>query len=126
MGAQLEHANITVEDPKAVAAALGRLFDWTVRWEGTAKDEGYSIHVGGPDSYLAIYRPAGALAGAAPRYTHFGTLNHIGVVVEDIDATEARVLAEGYETHSHGDYEPGKRFYFEGPGDIEYEVVSYA
>jgi catechol 2,3-dioxygenase-like lactoylglutathione lyase family enzyme len=52
-------------------------------------------------------------------------LNHIGVQVDDLDATEARVIAAGLLPFSHADYEPGRRFYFLDPDGIEYEVVSY-
>jgi hypothetical protein len=52
-------------------------------------------------------------------------LNHIGVVVYDLDATEAHVKSLGLKTHSHGDYEPGRRFYFDTPHDVEIEVISY-
>jgi glyoxylase I family protein len=52
-------------------------------------------------------------------------LNHIGVVVDDLTEIEKRVKAEGFEPHSHADYEPGKRFYFDGPEGVEIEVVSY-
>ena len=48
------------------------------------------------------------------------------VVVEDLDGVEAKVKAAGYHPHNHGDYEPGRRFYFDGPDNIEIEVVSYA
>ena len=53
-------------------------------------------------------------------------LNHIGVEVDDLDLTEARVSAAGLRPFSHGDYEPGRRFYFLDPDGIEYEIVSYA
>ena len=39
---------------------------------------------------------------------------------------EARVSAAGLIPFNHGDYEPGRRFYFLDPDGIEYEVVSYA
>ena len=52
-------------------------------------------------------------------------LNHIAVTVEDLDATEAKIIAAGYETENHGDYEPGRRFYFHDENRLEYEVVSY-
>ncbi len=32
----------------------------------------------------------------------------------------------GSQTHSHADYEPGRRFYFHDEDGIEFEVVSYA
>ena len=122
---KLEHVNITVPDPKATAETLIALFGWHVRWEGAAIDNGYTVHVGDEESYLALYAPSKGLNAAPDRYTINGGLNHVGVVVDDIDATEARVRAAGYEPHNHADYEPGKRFYFDGPDGIEFEVVSY-
>lgn len=43
-----------------------------------------------------------------------GGLNHIGVVVDALDAVEAKLRARVYETHSHShaEYEPGRRFQF--------------
>ncbi|WGW03230.1 VOC family protein [Tropicibacter oceani] len=125
MPIQLEHANITVADAKATAQQLCQLFDWTVRWEGASLDDGYSVHVGSKDSYLALYSPKGVTTGQATRYVHAAGLNHVGLIVDDLDAMEARVKAAGYEPHSHADYEPGRRFYFDGPGGVEYELVRY-
>ncbi|SFM24617.1 VOC family protein [Shimia aestuarii] len=122
---KLEHVNICVPDAKSHAAVLMDLFGWKVRWEGPAKDDGYTVHVGDDESYLALYTPAWALKPEAQRYHHQAGLNHVGVVVEDLDTVEARVKAAGYMPHSHADYEPGRRFYFDGPDDVEYEVVSY-
>ena len=122
---QLEHVNITVPDPKASAATLIDLFGWHIRWEGEAKDNGYTVHVGDDDSYLALYAPSKTLTPMGNTYTQIAGLNHVGVVVDDIAATEARVKAAGYPPHSHGDYEPGVRFYFDGPDGIEFEVVHY-
>ena len=48
------------------------------------------------------------------------------IQVDDLDAVEQRVIAAGLAPFSHGDYEPGRRFYFFDPDGIEYEVVSYA
>lgn len=125
MVAKLEHVNITLQDARATAQVLVGLFDWHVRWEGSAKADGYSVHVGNDTSYLALYTPGWALKPEAQRYHHVAGINHIGIVVDDIDATEKRVIAAGYSPHSHDDYEPGLRFYFDGPDGVEYEVVSY-
>ncbi len=122
----LEHVNITVPKPEESAAILCNLFGWHIRWEGEAKDNGHTVHVGDADSYLALYAPNKELKKLGNTYGRIGGLNHVGVVVDDIDATEARVKAAGYETHSHGDYEPGLRFYFDGPDGIEFEVVNYS
>ncbi|KAB2847362.1 MAG: VOC family protein, partial [Sphingopyxis terrae] len=53
-------------------------------------------------------------------------LNHVGIQVDDLDAIEAKVVDAGLRPFNHGDYEPGRRFYFFDPDGIEYEVVSYA
>ena len=118
----LEHVNVTVSDPKAAAQRLCDWFGWTIRWHGPAKNGGTTYHVGTDDAYVAVY---GLPAGHDIRLPT-GRLNHIGVVVEDLEGAEARIRASGQHTHSHGDYEPGRRFYFDDPDGIEFEVVSYA
>lgn len=123
---KLEHVNFTVSDPKATADILCDLFGWHIRWQGEAISGGMSVHVGDDDSYLALYAPPTAVNEAPDNYTTIGGLNHVGVVVDDIDAVEKKVAAAGYHPHNHGDYEPGRRFYFDGPDGIEYEVVSYS
>ena len=121
---RLEHVNVTVTDPDRVAGMMERLFGWHVRWRGPALNDGYTVHVGSDDHYLALYTPRRtALTGED--FTKGRPLNHIGVEVDDIDATEARVLAEGLTPFNHADYDPGRRFYFLDPDGIEYEVVSY-
>ncbi len=121
----LEHVNITVPDPQASAEILCDLFGWHVRWQGEAKDDGFTVHVGDDASYLALYAPSKPLKPMENTYEHVGGINHVGVVVEDLGAVEARVKSAGYVPNNHGDYEPGLRFYFEGPDGIEFEVVSY-
>lgn len=123
---RLEHVNVSVPDPKATAAILSDLFDWRIRWEGPAISDGFTVHVGDETGYLALYAPAGAQTPVGDTYHLTGGLNHIGVVVEDLDAVEAKVKAKGYDTHSHADYEPGRRFYFDGPDGLEFEVVTYS
>ena len=124
--ARLEHVNFTVSDPDATAARLADLFGWHVRWSGKAIHGGRTVHVGTDDDYLAVYAPPDVSAPRTTSYGIRGGLNHVGVVVDDIEATEARVKALGLTPHSHADYEPGRRFYFHDPDGIEFEVVSYA
>lgn len=122
--AALEHVNFTVTDPKETATRLCTLFGWHIRWEGEAINKGYTVHVGSDTSYLAIYS-RGTPAAPSNSYETRGGLNHIGIVVDDLEAAEARIKAAGYETHSHAAYEPGRRFYFHDADDIEFEVISY-
>ncbi len=121
----LEHVNFTVADPRATAAWLCRVFDWKIRWQGAAKIGGFTVHVGGDNDYLALYAPPQQHAAGEDARIALGGMNHLGIVVADLDAAEARVKAEGFATHSHADYEPGRRFYFDDGNGIEFEVVSY-
>ena len=123
--AYLEHANLTVKDPDATAQILVTLFDWRVRWSGDAIYGGYSVHVGGEHSYLALYALESAQGKSVDSYRHLLGLNHLAIVVDDLDATEKAVLAAGFQPHSHADYEPGRRFYFKDKNRLEFEVICY-
>ena len=125
MPAQLEHANFTVSDPTATAAWMTKLFGWKIRWEGDAMAGGRTVHIGTDDHYLALYSPGDAPERGDSSYTTVGGLNHIAVTVDDLDQTEAAIKAHGFETGNHGDYEPGRRYYFHDGYGIEYEVVKY-
>lgn len=122
---QLEHINYTVANAKRSAEKLCEIFDWKIRWSGQSIHNGTSVHVGTEDRYLALYTPSGKVSDAPDHYAIKGGLNHVGVLVENLDLTEQRVLAAGYKTHSHQTYDPGSRFYFHNEDGIEFEVVSY-
>jgi len=123
--ARLEHVNITVGDADRSAALIEALFGWKVRWAGPSLNGGRTVHVGTDGQYLALYSaPDG---DGAPRGWAKGVpLNHVALEVDDLDAVERRVAAAGLTPFAHGDYEPGRRFYFFDPDGIEFEVVSYA
>lgn len=127
--AQLEHVNMTVSDPKKTAAMLCDLFGWHIRWQGAAMGgAGYTVHVGTDESYIAVYSgadPDQTVPKPDASYQMRGGMNHLGIVVEDLDGVEAKVTALGFPAHSHADYAPGRRFYFHDADGIEYEVVSY-
>ena len=125
MNARIEHVNLTVADPDASAALVERLFGWRVRWAGPAMAGGRTVHVGTESQYLALYSPADPERDA-PGWPKGMPLNHVAVEVDDLDGVEAKVAAEGLTPFSHGDYEPGRRFYFLDRNGIEFEVVSYA
>ena len=126
MMATLEHTNFTVSDPQASAKWMHDVFGWKTRWEGPAIAGGYTVHVGSAHTYLALYAPSDPKPSSESSYDIVGGLNHVGVLVEDIDETEAKVVKAGFTPKSHADYEPGKRFYFDDDNGIEFEVISYA
>jgi catechol 2,3-dioxygenase-like lactoylglutathione lyase family enzyme len=125
MPATLEHANVTVTNAERTAAWMCDLFGWSVRWKGPALDGGTSLHVGTQSQYLALYQPARPVQPKDGSYATKGGLNHIGLVVDDLDASEKAVKAAGFVPTSHADYSPGRRFYFEDRDGIEFEVVAY-
>jgi catechol 2,3-dioxygenase-like lactoylglutathione lyase family enzyme len=121
---RIEHVNVTVTDPARVAALMEALFGWRVRWSGLSQMGGRTIHVGSEHHYIALYTGKDAVY-TEEDFAKGRPLNHIGIEVDDLDAVEARVVAAGLKPFSHGDYAPGRRFYFLDPDGIEYEVVSY-
>lgn len=118
----LEHANITVSDPERLSALLQQLCGWHERWRGASQMGGWTIHVGNDRDYIAVYtndKPRDRYAKGQP-------LNHVGLVVDDLDAAEAIVATAGLVPFGHDDYDPGRRFYFLDWDGIEFEMVSYA
>jgi catechol 2,3-dioxygenase-like lactoylglutathione lyase family enzyme len=121
----IEHVNLTVSDPERAAKLLHDLFGWQVRWRGPARDDGQVIHVGDERNYLAVYAPPG-VGKDGLGWPKGEPLNHVGIQVGDLDEIERRVVAAGLTPFSHGDYEPGRRFYFLDWDGIEFEIVSYS
>ena len=120
--ARLEHVNISVTDPERTATLLERLTGWHRRWEGPAMNGGRTIHLGDDNAYLAIH----SSPLVRRDFSKGVPMNHIGIAVEDIDAAEAVIIAEGLKSFSHSLYDPGPRsFYFLDHDGIEFEVVSY-
>ena len=124
----LEHVNLTVKNPQQTADLLCTLFDWTIRWSGKSMNGGDTIHVGEAEdgaSYLALYAPPKLAESKQLNSSQLGHLNHIAVVVDDLDVVEQRAKSEGFATFNHGDYHPGRRFYLQLSDEIEAEVVTY-
>ena len=117
----MEHANLTVSDIERSSDLFQKLLSWRERWRGEAMNGGETIHVGDERSYLALYTdrlPHDRFAKGAP-------LNHVGFIVDDLEAAERVVIEAGLEPFNHADYEPGRRFYFFDWDGIEFEMVSY-
>jgi len=121
---RIEHVNVTVSNPERAARLMEQLFDWQVRWKGPARDGGRTIHIGSKEHYIALYTGRD-VDYTAEDFAKGRPLNHIGIEVDDIAATEARVVTAGLKPFNHDDYDPGRRFYFLDPDGIEYEIISY-
>ena len=122
---QIEHANLSVTQPERSAQLLKDLLGWQERWRGKSQFGGNTIHVGergNGATYLALYTNE-TVRGDFPKSQ---PLNHVGLLVDDLDDAEAVVANAGLKPFGHDDYEPGKRFYFFDWDGIEFEVVSYS
>jgi len=118
---RVEHVNLTVSDIERSADFFEKLLGWRQRWRGPSKNGGETIHVGEDDTYVAFYTDRRDRVADV----ELGPLNHVGLLVDDLDAAERVVVAHGLEPFNHGDYEPGRRFYFFDWDGIEFEVIAY-
>jgi len=122
---KLEHVNLTVSDPDRTAKLLEEVFGWHVRWSGASQGGGYTVHVGTDEDYVALYTNPKATRLVQKSDLNVGAVNHLGVLVDDLDVLESRVKAAGLKPFNHQTYDPGRRFYFYDRDNIEYEVVSF-
>ncbi|MEP0392098.1 MAG: VOC family protein [Erythrobacter sp.] len=125
---RIEHANLTVTNPERSAELFKNLLGWEERWRGESQLGGNTIHVGAPGNganYMALYTNEEVHSEAGRRHTKGQPLNHVGLLVDDLAAAETVVIQAGLEPTSHGNYDPGQRFYFVDWDGIEFEVISY-
>ncbi|MFQ5414912.1 MAG: VOC family protein [Phycisphaerae bacterium] len=120
----LEHVNMTVSDVARSIEFYRRVLGLNVRWEGTSSSGRPAAHIGGARDYIALFEAATA-GRAAADYDRVG-LNHVGFVVDDLDAVKDRLAALGITPHLEADYDPGRRLYFYDPDGVEVELVTYA
>lgn len=123
----LEHVNLTVSDLEATAKFYGELLGLKIRWRREqGSPETPAIHIGDDRSYLALFQADPAKSGrlGEPEYGRVG-FNHVGFVIDDLDAKVAWLAQRGIETEIIDDYEPGRRAYFIDPDGFEVELVEY-
>lgn len=128
MIAYLEHANITVPDIDAAVAFL-RVVEpaFTVRYDERPKHSYRWAHIGSDRCYIALQAPHFDSRPSDPRqpYKNFG-VNHLGWVVDDLDAVVGRLEAQGYRQgipvapHPHR-----KRAYYHDASGFEWEIIEY-
>jgi catechol 2,3-dioxygenase-like lactoylglutathione lyase family enzyme len=123
--AMLEHVNVSVKNPEETARLMERLFGWKVRWHGRSSLGGESWHVGEDKTYVAFCEINKPPEGAKKSRPDTGSLNHIGILVDDLGLAEERITAAGFNPFNHASYKPGRRFYFYTNDNIEFEVISY-
>jgi catechol 2,3-dioxygenase-like lactoylglutathione lyase family enzyme len=128
MTAFIEHVNMTVPDIGAAIAFLKVVEPQIeVRHDETPDDSYRWAHVGINNSYIALQEPH---LGSNPTdnrrpYKDYGA-NHIGWVVEDLDAVCARLDQAGYRQGIPGEFNIYRRraYYYDAAG-FEWEFVEY-
>jgi catechol 2,3-dioxygenase-like lactoylglutathione lyase family enzyme len=120
---RLEHVNLTVTDLDRSVAFYCDLLDFHVRWKGAVDVDRMGAHVGTDDFYLALFQAT--QPGDVPRNYLAPGVNHVGFVVDDLEAARARLSELCGTEHLEADYEPGRRIYFFDPDGYEVELVEY-
>lgn len=129
MTAYLEHANITVPDMDAAIAFLTTACpEFAIRHDTIHPVSGIRwVHLGTPTSYFALQEPH---KGRTPEdhrrpYDDIG-VNHLGLIVDDFDAVEARLEAAGYKRGMPVEPHPArKRAYWYDHAGFEWEFIEY-
>jgi len=92
--------------------------DFRIRGGGEV-DGKHWLHVGTDDTYIALNESSDISSA-------LGTLNHLGFVVQDVDALAERMREAGYrEGASELAHPHRKRRYFFDTEDTEWEFVEY-
>ena len=128
MESYLEHVNITVIDvDEAIRFLQTAMPDWKVRADVSSKESDCRrwVHLGTDTSYIAIEDRGATEKGKHEPYVDPG-VNHMGLVVKDIDAVSKRLTDAGYtEGLSSPDNLNRRRIYFYDADGNEYEFIEY-
>ena len=124
----LEHANITVPDIDAAIAFLRAVNPSIIMRRDEVHPEGYRwVHVSFGNSYIALEEPhskSSTLKCTQP-YQDFG-INHLGLVVDDLTSTIARMDAAGFKRGTLGEnIQSRQRVYYLDSAGMEWELVEY-
>lgn len=121
----LEHANIACRDAAAITLFLTTAFpEFRLRGSGTGAAGRHWRHVGNDEFYVAITEVE--TASARKPYSGSVGLNHLGWVVDDVDALESRMRAAGFKPNLKEHEHPArKRTYFYDPDGTDWEFVQY-
>ncbi len=126
---RLEHLNITVPNMDEAINFIRLVApDFSVRKDAIS-ELGYRwVHIGNDECYLALQESHPGFSAQAPHttYRNFG-VNHIGLIIDNAQATETLLLENGYKPNGPIVAESfRKRIYFFDHAGFEWEMVEYA
>ena len=132
MKTYLEHANITVPDlDEAIDFLITIDPEFKVRHRGVSGSKCEWAHIGTDNSYIALQSPyPDAEKGRQQHFYRDTGINHLGWVVENLEAVEHRLQAKGYQPLASGqtsdyDEEFRRRTYYYDRAGIEWEIIEY-
>ena len=120
----LEHANITVNDPKEAIKFFQTAFPhFKIRGGGDGMREW--IHLGDDNTYIAINQAKQRDLKADKNYDKIG-INHLGFVVQNVEEIANNLLSNGYKRDFPKEVEQFRiRDYFADADGNQYEFVQY-
>ncbi|PVZ72206.1 VOC family protein [Pelagibaculum spongiae] len=124
----LEHANITVKSIAESEKFLVSAFpDFVIRGSGRRpSDDRLWVHIGNQQVYLALNEMPQHKPLDLTDYAQDG-VNHLGWVVDDLDAIDQRLQSSGYaeiiEFQEENEYR--RRHYYRDGNGFEWEFVEY-
>ena len=127
MRVQLEHANLHVQNVDAEIDFLATAFpSFRVRFDSGKEDDERWVHFGDDHTYLAVNKATKPATEPWQPYSGKPGLNHLGFVVDDVQALRQRLLDAGYkETTVANDHPARKRIYFNDPEGNDWEFLQY-
>ena len=124
MQAYVEHANVTVSNiDDAIQFIQTAIPEFKVRHRGETQYRW--CHIGTDNSYIALQEMLAREQTDRAPYLDVG-INHIGLVVNDVDQVKQRLLSDGYQQNDIGEENPyRKRIYFYDRSGVEWEFIQY-
>lgn len=120
----LEHANITVHNLESAIHFFQTAFPH-FKIRGRGHDPMEWVHLGDETTYLALNEATDQRPKAKNSYDLVG-INHLGFVVEDVEAIASNLQAGGYQRDYPKQVEPYRiRDYFADSEGNQFEFVQY-
>ena len=120
---KFDHIHLRSPDPDATAAYYERMFDAEIIRSMKGGKPRVDVKLGGQMVFISPVGPDDGIADA-PQQPHMG-LEHLGLIVSDIDEVVAELKAKGAEfTMQPTTIRPGTRIAFlKGPEGVPIELV---
>ena len=127
MKTKFEHANLHVTDVGRMLVFLQSAFpDFVIRKDSGEDDPERWVHVGHEDVYLSVYQSTAPLNSQKIPYDGAPGFNHLGFVVDDLEALRQRLINQGFkETTIPNDHPARRRIYFNDAEGNDWEFVQY-